>query len=248
MALLKENEESVMTGEELFHRPDLNPCELVNGGGVPLSPTRPEHGEIELDLGSATFSPPTSCSPGSACRLRIFSRDRVRDGAAQRKPRKTDFRRGALPVSGPRPLRAGEREGCAFESDGTSPWQVGSQAGGPSFGLCGSQPSRRSPDRRDRHLYPAGSGYRPGRGSRVHLARTFDPMQGAEGVSRSCARDCRRGPLSERPPRRVLRKAAGLFLGGSRSRLGAGIQAAQGSCSSSPGRNPAISGWGRPDG
>jgi Uma2 family endonuclease len=52
MALLRESQERLISGEELFHRPDLNPCELVNGRIVPLSPTRPEHGEIELDLGS----------------------------------------------------------------------------------------------------------------------------------------------------------------------------------------------------
>jgi Uma2 family endonuclease len=52
MALLKENEERLITGEELFRSPDLGPCELVDGRIVPLPPTRLEHGEIELDLGS----------------------------------------------------------------------------------------------------------------------------------------------------------------------------------------------------
>jgi Uma2 family endonuclease len=51
MALLKDSER-LITGEELFHSPDLGPCELVDGRIVPLPPTRPEHGEIELSLGS----------------------------------------------------------------------------------------------------------------------------------------------------------------------------------------------------
>ncbi|HEY0513442.1 MAG TPA: Uma2 family endonuclease [Thermoanaerobaculia bacterium] len=42
----------MITGEELSRYPDLGPCELVDGRIVPLPPTRPEHGEIELDLGS----------------------------------------------------------------------------------------------------------------------------------------------------------------------------------------------------
>jgi Uma2 family endonuclease len=50
MALLKDSER-LITGEELFHSPDLGPCELVDGRIVPLSPTRPEHGETELRLG-----------------------------------------------------------------------------------------------------------------------------------------------------------------------------------------------------
>jgi Uma2 family endonuclease len=52
MALLKDNEARLITGEELFRYPNLGPCELVDGRIVPLTPTRPEHGEIELDLGS----------------------------------------------------------------------------------------------------------------------------------------------------------------------------------------------------
>jgi len=52
MALLKDSER-LITGEELFHSPDLGPCELVDGRIVPLPPTRLEHGEIELSLGIA---------------------------------------------------------------------------------------------------------------------------------------------------------------------------------------------------
>jgi Uma2 family endonuclease len=41
----------LVTGEELYRRPDLGPCELIDGRIVPLAPTGPEHGETELDLG-----------------------------------------------------------------------------------------------------------------------------------------------------------------------------------------------------
>jgi Uma2 family endonuclease len=52
MALLKDHKETLMTGEELFRRPDLGPCELVNGRIVPLAPTGDEHGDVELELGT----------------------------------------------------------------------------------------------------------------------------------------------------------------------------------------------------
>lgn len=52
MTLLQRSEERLMTGEELFQRPDLNPCELVNGRVVPLSPAGDIHGKVELRLGS----------------------------------------------------------------------------------------------------------------------------------------------------------------------------------------------------
>jgi Uma2 family endonuclease len=52
MALLKDHQETLMTGEELFRRPDLGPCELVNGRVVPLSPTGAEHADVELELGT----------------------------------------------------------------------------------------------------------------------------------------------------------------------------------------------------
>ena len=50
MALLKDNQEKLMSGEELFHRPDLEPCELVNGRVVPLMPTGHVHGFVESKL------------------------------------------------------------------------------------------------------------------------------------------------------------------------------------------------------
>jgi len=52
MAVLKDFQERLVTGEELYRQPDLGPCELIDGRIVPLSPTKPEHGEVELDLGS----------------------------------------------------------------------------------------------------------------------------------------------------------------------------------------------------
>jgi len=49
MALLK-NEEILMSGEELFRRPDLGPCELVDGRVVPLTPTGHGHGFVESNF------------------------------------------------------------------------------------------------------------------------------------------------------------------------------------------------------
>ena len=65
MALLKDSER-LITGEELFHSPDLGPCELVDGRIVPLPPTRPEHGEIELRLGSELMAWTHSSGRGRA--------------------------------------------------------------------------------------------------------------------------------------------------------------------------------------
>jgi Uma2 family endonuclease len=50
MALLQKSEDSLMTGEELLHRPDLNPCELVNGRVVPTMATGDEHADVECEL------------------------------------------------------------------------------------------------------------------------------------------------------------------------------------------------------
>jgi Uma2 family endonuclease len=50
MALLKDNEERLMTGEELLRCPDLGPCELVDGRIVPLSPTGRVHGRLGARL------------------------------------------------------------------------------------------------------------------------------------------------------------------------------------------------------
>jgi Uma2 family endonuclease len=50
MALAERAEEILMTGEELLRRPDLEPCELVEGRIVPKSPTGPIHGSLEARL------------------------------------------------------------------------------------------------------------------------------------------------------------------------------------------------------
>jgi Uma2 family endonuclease len=50
MALLKDSER-LITGEELFHSPDLGPCELVGGRIVPTMPTGDEHADVEAELG-----------------------------------------------------------------------------------------------------------------------------------------------------------------------------------------------------
>src|ERR1044071_4331916 len=53
MAVLSKSEKRPVTGEELFRRPDLEPCELVDGRIVPMSPTGFLHGDIEAELGAA---------------------------------------------------------------------------------------------------------------------------------------------------------------------------------------------------
>jgi Uma2 family endonuclease len=50
MALLKDREERLITGEELFRSPDLGPCELVDGRVVPTMPTGRVHGRSEARL------------------------------------------------------------------------------------------------------------------------------------------------------------------------------------------------------
>ena len=46
MALLSRSEQRFFTGEELLRRPDLEPCELVEGKIVPMSPVGFQHGKI----------------------------------------------------------------------------------------------------------------------------------------------------------------------------------------------------------
>ncbi|HKH44939.1 MAG TPA: Uma2 family endonuclease [Thermoanaerobaculia bacterium] len=46
MGLLSRTEERLVTGEELLRRPDLEPCELVEGKIVPMSPVGFLHGKI----------------------------------------------------------------------------------------------------------------------------------------------------------------------------------------------------------
>jgi Uma2 family endonuclease len=56
MAVLSKSEKPTVTGEELLRRPELEPCELVEGKIVPMSPTGFLHGEIEMELGGALRS------------------------------------------------------------------------------------------------------------------------------------------------------------------------------------------------
>lgn len=50
MGLPQTNDEALVTGEELLRRPDLEPCELVNGKIVPMTPTGADHGEAEINV------------------------------------------------------------------------------------------------------------------------------------------------------------------------------------------------------
>jgi Uma2 family endonuclease len=43
----------LVTGDELLRLPHLNPCELVNGRIVRMTPTNADHGRIELNVGAA---------------------------------------------------------------------------------------------------------------------------------------------------------------------------------------------------
>jgi Uma2 family endonuclease len=51
MVLLPRARDTRTTAEELFRRPDLEPCELVEGRIVPMTPTGFTHGGVELELG-----------------------------------------------------------------------------------------------------------------------------------------------------------------------------------------------------
>src|SRR5205823_9923078 len=44
---------TLITGDELARMPDHGMCELIDGRIVPMSPTNPEHGRIELMIGAA---------------------------------------------------------------------------------------------------------------------------------------------------------------------------------------------------
>lgn len=50
MALPLSRESPILTAEELFRRPDLEPCELVDGRAIPTAPTGFLHGDIESEL------------------------------------------------------------------------------------------------------------------------------------------------------------------------------------------------------
>ena len=48
-----ERRDHLMTGEELFRRADLGPCELIDGKVVAVSPTGDEHGGVEVNIATA---------------------------------------------------------------------------------------------------------------------------------------------------------------------------------------------------
>jgi Uma2 family endonuclease len=49
MAGIPSVEARLITGEELARMPDLGPCELIDGKIVPMTPTSPEHGRVEVN-------------------------------------------------------------------------------------------------------------------------------------------------------------------------------------------------------
>lgn len=53
---MSKSEKPPVTGDELFRRPDLEPCELVEGKLVPRRPTGFLHGDFELEVGGALRS------------------------------------------------------------------------------------------------------------------------------------------------------------------------------------------------
>ncbi|MGH7339615.1 MAG: Uma2 family endonuclease [Candidatus Rokuibacteriota bacterium] len=53
MAVSDRIERQPITGEELFRRPDLGPCELVEGRIVMMSPTGDLHGGVEANLATS---------------------------------------------------------------------------------------------------------------------------------------------------------------------------------------------------
>ncbi|HVF60062.1 MAG TPA: Uma2 family endonuclease [Thermoanaerobaculia bacterium] len=56
MAVIQQVEQGLVTGEELYRRPDLGPCELVDGRVVPTSPTGDLHGDIEAIIAAALIA------------------------------------------------------------------------------------------------------------------------------------------------------------------------------------------------
>src|SRR5262245_39453052 len=46
-------QEPLITGDELARMPDHDLCELVDGRIVPMSPTNPNHGRIEVNIATA---------------------------------------------------------------------------------------------------------------------------------------------------------------------------------------------------
>jgi Uma2 family endonuclease len=73
---VQKNEERLMTGEELSRRPDLNPCELVNGRVVPMAPAGHLHGAAEsrLDVKLALYAETTGAGRVMVGEVGIYTR------------------------------------------------------------------------------------------------------------------------------------------------------------------------------
>jgi|SRR6185369_4736955 len=65
MALAKKADEVLMTGDELWHRSDLEPCELIEGRIVRTCPAGPVHGGLEVRLSARLFGWADSTECGS---------------------------------------------------------------------------------------------------------------------------------------------------------------------------------------
>ena len=67
MAVDEKVEQRLITGEELYRRPDLEPCELVDGRIVPTSPTGDLHGGIEALLAASLLAYARKAERGKVC-------------------------------------------------------------------------------------------------------------------------------------------------------------------------------------
>ncbi|MGH9362009.1 MAG: Uma2 family endonuclease [Thermoanaerobaculia bacterium] len=56
MAVTEQVEQRLVTGEELYRRPDLGPCELVEGRIVPMSLSGDRHGSLEASLAASLLA------------------------------------------------------------------------------------------------------------------------------------------------------------------------------------------------
>lgn len=83
MSAVPEMHHRPISGDELFRRGDLGPCELIDGQIVPMSPTGDEHGGIEVNVSTAlaTFVRDRQLGHVRAGEVGVYTRrnpDRVR--------------------------------------------------------------------------------------------------------------------------------------------------------------------------
>jgi len=76
-------QEKLITGEELYERVGVGPCELIDGRIVPMSPTGGKHGGVEFNFAQAihAFAHPRNLGKVQVGEVGIFTRrnpDRVR--------------------------------------------------------------------------------------------------------------------------------------------------------------------------